>query len=139
MQKLRKILQRNPNYLFSNALYYGPCHSPLPSPLAKTTSPEQKEHKFFTMMYVLAIQPLLSAIYASNSKAHRSAMTARTLVQRNESWVGRLGGMFWEGKERFDGDLIGGLMEMRGLVPMLMEQRRGKQVNRKNGGAKSAG
>jgi hypothetical protein len=47
--------------------------------------------------------------------------------------------MFWEGKERFDGDLIGGLMEMRGLVPMLMEQRRGKQVNRKNGGAKSAG
>jgi hypothetical protein len=80
---------------------------------------------------VLAIPPLLSAIYASNSKAHRSAMTAKTLVQRNESWVGRLMELVWGRKERFDGDMTGGLMETRGLVPMLMEQRRGKRVDRK--------
>jgi hypothetical protein len=63
---------------------------------------------------VLAIQPHLSAIYASNSKAHRSAMTAKTLVQRNESWVGRLRELVWGRKERFVGDMIGGFMEMRG-------------------------
>jgi hypothetical protein len=81
---------------------------------------------------VLAIQPHLSAIHASNTKAQYAATTAVKLIQRNNSWVGRLGGMFWEeGKERFIGDMGGGLMEMRGLVPMLMEQRRGTRGDRR--------
>jgi hypothetical protein len=33
--------------------------------------------------------------------------------------------------QRFDQDLLGGLLEMKSLVPMLMEQRRGQRVDRK--------
>lgn len=73
----------------------------------------------------------INGIYASSSKARLSVTTAKTLVQRQNSWMGSFMGLFWRRKERFDDDMMGGLKKMRGLVPMLMEQRTGQRADRK--------
>jgi hypothetical protein len=74
---------------------------------------------------------LINGLHASSSKARLSATTAKTLVQRQNSWMGSFMRLFWRRKERFDDDMMGGLREMRGLVPMLMEQRSGQRADRK--------
>jgi hypothetical protein len=80
---------------------------------------------------VLAIIPLLKALHASNSKAHSSITTARTLVQKRNSWLGSARGLVGRKQQQFDRDMYEGLKEMEGLVPMLMDQRRGQRVDRK--------
>jgi hypothetical protein len=77
------------------------------------------------------IGSLINGIYASSSKARLSATIAKTLIRRQNSWMGSFMGLFWRRKERFDDDMMGGLKEMRGLVPMLMEQRSGQRADRK--------
>lgn len=79
----------------------------------------------------LAIRPLLACIHASNTKALSAATLAGTLMMVHNSWLGSVREVFWRGEqERIDEDIIRGLKEMKGLVPMIMEQRRGGRADR---------
>jgi hypothetical protein len=80
---------------------------------------------------VLAVIPLLRAMHVSDSKAHLSMTTARNLLQRRRSWLGRLMGLVGGRNQVFDQDLLDGLLEMKSLVPMLMEQRSKQRVVRR--------
>jgi hypothetical protein len=100
-----------------------------------TTTPDSKilttaEREKLVHDKVLSIIPLLKALHASNSKAHLSITTARNLVQKRNSWLGGSRGIVGRKQQQFDRDMYIGLKEMEGLVPMLMDQRRGQRVDR---------
>jgi hypothetical protein len=52
-------------------------------------------------------------------------------VQKRNSWLGGSRGIVGRKQQQFDRDMYIGLKEMEGLVPMLMDQRRGQRVDRK--------
>lgn len=87
----------------------------------------KKLRKQLLLANIEAIHSSLKAIRASLLKAHAAANTAHTLVQFGErSWLRWVLGR----KSAFDEDMMDGLRELRGLVPMLMEQRRGQRADR---------
>lgn len=76
---------------------------------------------------IQAIRTLLEAIRASVLKARAVTNTAYALVRSEERSLLRW--MFGK-KSAFDEDMLNGLRHLRGLVPMLMEQRRGQRADR---------
>lgn len=107
---------------------------PFTFPLSNTADPSltPDQGKNIIHDHTLAIHPLLHAIQVSNAKAYSAATTAQTMMMVRTSWIGSIIEVFWQGqRESFDKDLLAGLKEMRSLVPMLMEQRRGGKAERK--------
>jgi hypothetical protein len=101
-----------------------------------TTTPNSKilttaERENLILDKVLSILPLLKAMHVSNSKAHLSITTASNLVQKRNSCLGSLRGFVGRKQQQFDRDMYIGLKEMEGMMPMLMDQRRGQRVERK--------
>jgi len=107
---------------------------PFTTSLSNTADPSltPDQRKKIIHDHTLAISPLLHAIQASNAKAYSAATTAQTMMMVRTSWIGSIIEVFWRGqRESFDKDLLAGLKEMRSLVPMIMEQRRGGKAERK--------
>ncbi|KAG9594463.1 hypothetical protein KCU86_g2595, partial [Aureobasidium melanogenum] len=87
----------------------------------------KKLRKELLLAKIQAIRPLLEAIRASVLKARAATNTAYTLVRSEErSWLRWVFGK----KSAFDENMLNGLRHLRGLVPMLMEQRCGQRADR---------
>lgn len=92
-----------------------------PKPLTPAQNREQ------LLAAIQDMYPQLRAIHASTSKAYISANLAKTMIKYEKSsrWTKLV-----RSRGIFDEDLIRGLRETAGMVPMLMEQRRGQRAER---------
>ena len=81
---------------------------------------------------VLALSPLLDALHTSIAKAYSATTAAETMMMIHTSWLGSIRELFWRGsREKVDKDILKGLKEVKGLVPMIIAQRKGGRADRK--------
>lgn len=119
-----------PSVLKRLLLWSLPFTSTLPNIF--TTSLTLAERKQIVHDKSLDIRPLLYAIEVSNRKALSATTTAETLMMMRTSWIGSMLEVFRRGnQDKFDKNLLAGLKNMRSLVPMIMEQRKGGRADRK--------